>query len=135
MAADLDRFLRHRTVVSGRQALGRVYQVLQESWPLQADPRLVRARVQVVASRRTASEAADLAREAAVAFRRHGFHKPSAAWWGADETTFHRFRVSGRRPGGRTALTLVLLSGLTGLAALSLSRRRRGAKADGDESD
>ena len=77
----------------------------------------------MLATRRTASEAADLAREAAWGFKRYGFHKPSGAWWGADGEMFHRFlvRASSRATTGALAAVAV-----AGLAALALSRRRTG---------
>ena len=83
-----------------------------------------------MATRRTASEAADLAREAAWGFKRYGFHKPSGAWWGADADTFHRFLV---RPSSRaTAGGALAAVALAGVAALALSRGkpRRGGGGD-----
>ena len=85
-----------------------------------------------MATRRTASEAADLAREAAWSFKRYGFHKPSGAWWGADAETFHRFLV---RPSSRATVGALAAVALAGLAALALSRgkpARRGRGADAD---
>jgi hypothetical protein len=118
-----ERFLRTRTGLSRKAALGRVFNVTRESWRLTDDPSLVVPEAEQMASRRTASDAADLARQAAVAFARHGFHKPSASWWGADEVRFHRFVVhAGRRPRrGHVAVA----SALFGLAAVVLWRGRR----------
>lgn len=86
------------------------------------DPKTTPPVAELLVTRRTASDAADLAREAAEAYSRHGFHKPSGAWWGADDAMFHRFVVhAGRRRGAGTVL---LLSGLAGLLALGLASRR-----------
>jgi hypothetical protein len=117
-----DRFLRHRTPISRSSSLGRVFNVTRETWELTADPRLVRPQTQLVVSGRTASDAADIAREAAEAFARHGFHKPSGSWWGASESAFHRFVVHAGRRGSTAAL--VLISGVAGLAAVVFTRRR-----------
>jgi hypothetical protein len=122
-------FLRRRTAISRRTAaLGRVFNVTRETWRLTQDPQVVAPSSDPVASRRTASEAADLARDAAQALPRHGFHKPSGAWWGADQTFFHRFVVhAGRR---RSAAGLLALSGLLGLIALRLLRVGRSERAE-----
>lgn len=122
MPRGLERFLRHKTPTARRASLGRVFGVTQETWALGDDPRKTAPRAAVLATRRTAADAADIARESAAAFRRHGFHKPSGAWWGADETHFHRFLVHG--PKGRPALALLAVSGLAALAAVALAPRR-----------
>ncbi|MDP3747504.1 MAG: hypothetical protein Q8Q88_10705, partial [Phenylobacterium sp.] len=57
------------------------------------------------------------------------FHKPSGAWWAADERLFHRFAV---RPRYRTRSLLLVGLGLAGLAGLSLLLRRRGATSTPD---
>lgn len=118
----------HRNDGSGRPALGRVFSVRRESWRLKDDPQAVSPQVELVASRRTASDAADIARDAALAFRRHGFDKTTRAWWGADRTTFHRFRVEG--PKARTGLAIALVSAVAGLAVLTvLGARRKSSKS------
>jgi hypothetical protein len=129
MPGGLDRFLRHRTNIASGPALGRVCAVIRESWRLDADPRQVPPEIEVLAARRTAGEAADLAREAAGVFRRNGYHKPSRAWWGADETTFHRFRV--RSGPSRAASAVLLGSGLAAVAALAVGAglRRRARRS------
>jgi hypothetical protein len=123
MPRGLDRFLSHRTDLSKGPTLGRAFRVTQETWRLQDDPKKTRPEVTVVATRRTAGEAADIAREAADAFRRRGFHKPSRAWWGADETHFHRYAVHG--PRARPALVLMLVSAAAAATALAVTRRSR----------
>jgi hypothetical protein len=126
-----DRFLRHSAGISKTAALGRVFNVSRETWRLTDDPKAVRPRTEVLVTRRTASDAADIAREAAEAYSRHGFHKPSGSWWAAEEALFHRFVVRAGRPGATTALVLVSgLAGLAGLAAVALARRRRTPPAD-----
>jgi hypothetical protein len=125
MSASFDRFLNTRQRLSRKASLGRAYAVIRESWKLTDDPRVIRPKVEVLATRRTASEAADLAREAAWDFKRYGFHKPSGAWWGADAEFFHRFVI---RPGSSAARAGALAAvTLAGLAAIALSRRRRQA--------
>lgn len=127
MPGGLDRFLHYRTNIAAGPALGRVCAVVRESWRLDSDPREVAPKVEVVAARRTAAEAADLAREAAAEFDRNGYHKPSRAWWGADETTFHRFRVTTGKSRAKTAM--LVGSGLAALAAVALGAGlRRQAK-------
>lgn len=122
--AQIDRFLRHRPAIPAHHALGLGYSVVRETWDLAADPKATKPLTEVVASARSASEAADLGRAAAVSYARHGFHKPSGAWWAADERRFHRFAV---RPRRRAASLLVVGLGLASLAGLSLLRLRRGA--------
>jgi len=101
--------------------LGRVFSVRRESWRLDQDPATEPPEVAVLASRRSAAEAADLARAAASAFRKRGFHKPSRSWWGATGGRIHRFRVEG--PGARATL---LAAGVgVVVAAVLLARRRR----------
>ncbi|HEY0647960.1 hypothetical protein [Phenylobacterium sp.] len=117
----------HRADGSKRPALGRVFSVRRESWRLKDDPQAVSPQVEVLASRRTASDAADIARDAALAFRRHGFDKATRAWWGADRTSFHRFRVEGPKP--RPALAIAVVSAVAGLAVLTvLGARRKSSK-------
>ena len=128
MPGPLDRFLGHHTGISRRAALGRAFDVTCETWPLTADPRKVPPSAETLVTRKTASEAADFAREAAEALPWHGFHKPSGAWWGADETTFHRFVVHPRRR-RRTAAPILIASGLAGLLAVALVRRGRSGKS------
>jgi hypothetical protein len=133
MSNSPDRFLRQKTDISKRSALGRVFNVTRETWRLADDPRTVRPDAEPLVTRRTAADAADLAREAAEAYGRHGFHKPSGSWWAADEAHFHRFVVHAGRKGPTAAL--VLVSGLAGLAALAvvgLRRRPAGGKSADD---
>jgi hypothetical protein len=127
MSKTNERFLRHATPISRRASLGRVFNVTRESWRLADDPRIVRPQSLLLIGGHTASEAADLARSFAAAYPRHGFHKTSATWWGADDTYFHRFVVhAGRRGRGPAVL---LASGLLGLLAVG-AIRRRGGKAE-----
>ncbi|HEX7885874.1 MAG TPA: hypothetical protein VF474_07845 [Phenylobacterium sp.] len=123
MPRRFDSFLTQTTVISRTAPLGRVVNVTQETWRLADDPQTVAPHAETLATGHTASEAADLARSAAMALPRHGFHKPSGAWWGADDTRFHRFVVhAGRR---RRAAGVVVASGLVGLALAALLSRRR----------
>jgi hypothetical protein len=126
MSASFDRFLNARHSLSRKASLGRAFTVTRQSWRLSDDPRTTPPEVEVLATRRTASEAADLAREAAWGFKRYGFHKPSGAWWGADGENFHRFLV---RPGSRATAGALAAVALAGVAALALSRRRSGRRA------
>lgn len=102
-------------------ALGRVFSVRRESWRLDQDPAIEPPEVEVLASRRSASDAADLARIAASAFRKRGFHKPSRSWWGAADGRIHRFRVEGPR----ARATLFAVGVGLAAAAVLLARRRR----------
>jgi hypothetical protein len=122
MSASFDRFLNAKHRQTRKASLGRAFSVVQQTWKLSDDPRVKPPQVEVLATRRTASEAADLAREAAWSFKRYGFHKPSGAWWGADADTFHRFVI---RPGSQ-AMKSGALAALTlaGIAVFTLSRRR-----------
>jgi len=79
---------RHRT-----PSLGRVFGVAQQTWALADDPKTSPPRTVILTSEQTASDAADFAREVAEQFAQHGFHKTSAAWWGAGEGEFSRFVV------------------------------------------
>ena len=124
MPKSVDRFLRRRTGISRKAAaLGRVFDVTRETWRLTDDPQIEPPTTDLLVSRRSASDAADLARAAAGALPRHGFHKPSGAWWGADDMLFHRFVVHAgpRKSGG----AILVLSSLAGLIALGLLNQRR----------
>ena len=125
MSASFERFLNARHRQSRKASLGRAFTVTRQSWRLTDDPRDTAPEEEVLATRRSASEAADLAREAAWSFKRYGFHKPSGAWWGADSETFHRFMV---RPSSRaTAGAAVLaLAAVAGVAAVALTQRKSG---------
>ena len=121
MSSGPERFLPARTRLSQKAALGRVFNVTRETWRLSDDPQVTAPAAELIVSRHTASEAADLARAAAKSFPRNGYHKPSANWWGADDVHFHRFVVhAGRR---RQAVSVAVASGLLGLAGLALWRR------------
>ena len=83
MADPVDRFLKRRAISSRKGALGRVFGVVRETWTLSDDPAVTPPRTTVLVSRRTAAEAADAARDAAAAYRRHGsgaFH-PAQGWF------------------------------------------------------
>jgi hypothetical protein len=129
MSASFDRFLNARRQVSRKASLGRAFSVIRESWRLTDDPRTTPPEVEVLATRRTASEAADLAREAAWGYKRHGFHKPSGAWWAADGEIFHRFVV---RPSSRAPAGALAALALAGVAALALARHKPAAKGKGE---
>ena len=122
MANPFDRFLRHSTVISRQGALGRDFAVTQETWALTDDPQVTKPKRVTLATRRTAADAADLAREEAKAYPKSGFHKPSRSWWGADDTLFHRFVVHGER---RYGAALLVASGLAGVAIGVLSRQAK----------
>lgn len=76
----------------------------------------------MVASRRSASDAADIARVQAAALPRSGYHKPSRAWWGVEGDRFHRFVV---QASPQRKAVLALSAGLVGLGVLALIRRRK----------
>ena len=124
-----DRFLAYRSQTRAGARLGRVFSVIEQTWALSADPKKVRPQETALATQRTAAEAADLARAAADRFGAHGFHKPSGAWWGADDGKFHRFLVAPeRRPsGGQVALGLG--AALLAIAAIGWARRDRRGEA------
>jgi len=131
MSKKPDRLLDRAPILEEGPSLGRVFGVVRETWLLREDPRAVAPRTEVVASRRTALEAADLARDLAQAFDRHGFHKPSGAWWASDGVRLHRLSVRAQRPGGTAGLLGAGVAALTGLAAVglvgALQRARRKA--------
>ena len=113
-----DRFLRSRPRLPDGAALGRVFSVIQETWQTSADPKKTPPQQLQLVSRRSASDAADLAREAAMAYEQHGFHKQSGAWWGSDGVEFHRFVVAARR--NRHGSGLLLGMGLAAIAATAV---------------
>jgi hypothetical protein len=132
MPASLNRFLKAKTAISNADSLGRTFNVTRQTWSLTDDPRRTPPKVELTAMHRTASEAADLARDIAAGFIRHGFHKPSGAWWAADDTSFHRFpvhigRVHLKRAGPMIGLALVTLAAV----ALRRSQRRAGPTRPG----
>jgi hypothetical protein len=111
-----DRFLSSRSRTRAGAPLGRVFSVVRQTWEITDDPRKTKPREQALATSRTASDAADLARDAATGFRSHGFHKPSGAWWAVEDNLFHRFLVAGDR---RVQAGPVLVG--LGVAALALT--------------
>ena len=117
MPRRVDRFLRHATIQHEGPNLGRVFAVTRETWALSDDPRTTPPKAELLASWRTAAEAADLARAAAESFEEHGFHKPSGAWWGSDGVMFHRYVV---HPGRRRRNAVWVGAGLAGLAGLAV---------------
>jgi len=121
MRRSFERYLRHG-LAPKTPALGRSFVVIRETWSLADDPRRVRPAVEVLVTRKTASEAADVARFAAEGFDEHGFHKPSGAWWGSDGERFHRFAARARRP---SAALLLIGSAAIGLTAALLRRRNK----------
>jgi hypothetical protein len=125
MSVSFDRFLNARQRHARKASLGRAYSVVRQTWRLTDDPQTEPPREEVIATRRSASEAADLARESAWTFRRNGFHKPSGAWWGADGEEFHRFQVRGRSRRGLGALAVFAVAGLATFAVVQRSGRKR----------
>lgn len=119
-------FLRVRIPVDRGPSLGRSFSVLRETWSLRDDPRAVPPDVEVLATRKTAAEAADCARESAAGYAEHGFHKPSGDWWGSDGLLFHRFVVTARRPRAAALLAASLLGGVAFAVWRSRSGRRSG---------
>jgi hypothetical protein len=132
MSASFDRFLNARHRQSRKTSLGRAFTVTRQSWRLSDDPRDTAPEMEVMATKRTASEAADLAREAAWGFKRYGFHKPSGAWWGADGEMFHRFMVG---PNARATTGALLAVALAGVAALAISQRKSAGRRRGRGDD
>lgn len=128
MAESIQRFLRRRPTISTHAPLGRVFNVLRESWLLADDPKQVRPDTGFVATGRSAGEAADLARETAERFKRHGFDKASGAWWAVEGELFHRITVAPRR-GQQVGLALGV--GAAGLAALLVAGKMLGGKKQG----
>ena len=133
MATSLDRFLGPNAAIETSSPLGRIFNVTRETWLLSDDPKVKPPQLELIAASRTASEAADLARDAAADFARHGFHKESGAWWGADDGQFHRFVVhTGRRDKSQAwPLAAAALGGvaLLGLVGLGLRRKPAAGKA------
>jgi hypothetical protein len=127
MPKDLDHFLARAPVLEEGPSLGRAFAVIRESWLLSEDPQAVAPRIDMMASRRTALNAADLSREAAEAFHHHGFHKASGAWWGSDGVRMHRFAV---RPFKRAQIPLVgssflALAAVTAITLVNIARKTR----------
>ena len=111
-----DRFLSSRTRTRTGASLGRVFSVIRQTWQTTDDPRKTRPKELALATSRTASDAADVAREAAGAFRSYGFHKASGAWWASEDGEFHRFLIV-RDQRGHVAPALLGL----GVAALAVT--------------
>lgn len=123
MAESIERFLRRRPTISTHAPLGRVFNVLRETWRLQDDPKRIAPETGFIATGRTAAEAADLARETAAGFRRHGFDKASGAWWAVEGERFHRITVAPRR---KRRLGLAISLGAAGLASVLVASAIRG---------
>jgi hypothetical protein len=120
-----DRFLSSRSRTRSGAALGRVFSVVRQTWAISDDPKKIKPKDVALATSRTASDAADLARDAAAAFRSHGFHKPSGAWWASDGKQFHRFVVAADRRGRTVPVILGLGLAALGLTALGAVLRPR----------
>jgi hypothetical protein len=104
--------------------LGRDYVVVRETWRLADDPAAVPPQRLMMASGRTAAEAADLARELAANVARHGFHKPTGRWWASDGALFHQFSIKPRAT-GLWAGALALAFGALVVAAWTRPARPR----------
>lgn len=119
MAEFIQRFLRRRPTISTHAPLGRVFNVLRETWRLDDDPKRTAPDSSFIATGRSAAEAADLAREWAGRFQRHGFDKASGAWWAVEGERIHRVTVAPKR---RRPVGLALGLGAAGLAAVLVAR-------------
>ena len=118
-----DRFLNSRSRIEPYAPLGRIFNVVRETWRLDSDPRVTAPKTELLVAKRSASDAADLARQAADGFPQYGFHKPSGAWWGSDGEFVHRFVISGPRT--RRTLPIVIALAAGGLATLVLRQVTR----------
>lgn len=128
MAALLNRVFGSQPLVQTSNALGRVFNVTRETWRLSDDPKLTSPKVELLVTSRTASDAADFARRAAFDYKRHGFHKPSGAWWGADAEQIHRIVVhAGRRRFVARRLGFALV-GVAVLSVIGFSQHRRASR-------
>lgn len=128
MADSIERFLRRRPTISTHAPLGRVFNVLRETWRLDDDPKRTTPDSGFIATGRSAAEAADLARETAARFARHGFDKASGAWWAVEGGLIHRITVAPKR---RRPVGLALGLGAAGLAALLVAREVSGRRQRG----
>ena len=121
--------LRRRGGQPRRLVLGRNHCVLRQTWPADADPHIVKPSESVLASDRTAQDAADLAREIAMLFPQHGYEKVTRCWWAKDAGSYHRFYVADQKRRPPTPVMLMVgVSAALGLAALggaARTRRRR----------
>jgi hypothetical protein len=125
MSESIERFLRRRPTISTHAPLGRVFNVLRETWRLDDDPKRTTPDSGFIATGRSASEAADLAREWTGRYAKHGFDKPSGAWWAVEGPHIHRITVAPRR---RRSLGLALGLGAAGLAAVIVARGASGRR-------
>ena len=128
MSESIERFLRRRPTISTHAPLGRVFNVLRETWRLDDDPKRTTPDSGFIATGRSASEAADLAREWTGRNAKHGFDKPSGAWWAVEGPRIHRVTVAPRR---RRSLGLALGLGAAGLAAVLVARGASGRRSGG----
>jgi hypothetical protein len=122
----LERFIGRKDDIPRTAALGRVFNVTRQTWRLSDDPAKVRPAREPLTTGKTASEAADFARDVASAFPRHGFHRRSGSWWAVEGEWFHRFTV--HTTPKRKAAILLIATGLAGLAAVAVARRRGGSR-------
>ena len=118
----LERFIGRKDDIPRTAALGRVFNVTRQTWRLSDDPAKARPAREPLTTGKTASEAADFARDVAGAFPRHGFHRRSGSWWAVEGEWFHRFAV--HTTPKRKAAILLIATGLAGLAAVAVARRR-----------
>jgi hypothetical protein len=121
--ASRDRFLNSRSRIEPYAALGRVFSVVRETWQLKDDPKKTPPKTELLTAQRSASDAADVARDAAAALPQHGFHKPSGAWWGSDGQDFHRFLITSRGDRGLATMVLPIALGIAATIMMRGSRR------------
>lgn len=119
---------RRRVGSSGRLVLGRNHCVLRQTWPAAADPQTALPSESLLASDRTASDAADLAREVAGLFPQHGYEKVTRCWWAKDAENYHRFYVSEQKKKASPIMLMVGVSAALGLAAMGGAARTRGRR-------
>lgn len=102
--------------------------MLRQTWPASADPQTAKPSESLLASDRTASDAADLAREVASLFPEHGFEKVTRCWWAKDQESYHRFYVSAQKKKAGPIMLMVGVSAALSLAALGGAARTRTRK-------
>jgi hypothetical protein len=112
-----------------RLVLGRNHCVLRQTWLASADPTTAQPAESLLASDRTASDAADLARQVAALFPQHGYEKVTRCWWAKDAENYHRFYVAEQKPRQSAMMLMLGVSAALSVAAIGGVARARKRKS------
>ena len=119
-------FFRTSKLRRTRASLGRDSSIVRLTWGAGEDVGEATPSRTVLATSRTASQAAALASSLASLAAAHGYEKATGAWWAKDEDGQHRFLIEKAEPKrGRALATLATATTCLALAGAFLAWKRR----------